>query len=107
VAPEKLENVLQASKFVEQIFVYGDSLQSCVVAVVVPNKEILLHWIQDHLHEVKDLATCCKNPQLINQILADLYAIGKIKLRSWEIPRAIFIELQPFTPGRPFIMLLS
>ena len=36
IAPEKLENVYIQSPYVGQIFVHGDSLQSWLVAVVVP-----------------------------------------------------------------------
>ena len=39
IAPEKLENVYSLSHHIAQIFVYGDSLQSCLVAVVVPEDE--------------------------------------------------------------------
>ena len=37
IAPEKLENIFVLSPFVEQSFVYGDSLKNCVVAIVVPD----------------------------------------------------------------------
>ena len=40
-APEKLENIFVLSPFIEQSFVYGDSLKNCVVAIVVPDiKEV-------------------------------------------------------------------
>ena len=41
IAPEKLENIFVLSPFVEQSFVYGDSLKNCVVAIVVPDKKEL------------------------------------------------------------------
>ena len=44
VAPEKIENVYARNKFVAQSFVYGDSLQAHLVAIVVPDIEILLPW---------------------------------------------------------------
>jgi long-chain acyl-CoA synthetase len=41
IAPEKLENIFVLSPFIEQSFVYGDSLKNCVVAIVVPDiKEV-------------------------------------------------------------------
>ena len=36
VAAEKIENVLLQSLLIGQCFVYGDSLQSCLVAIIVP-----------------------------------------------------------------------
>ncbi|KAJ3340874.1 hypothetical protein HDU93_006166 [Gonapodya sp. JEL0774] len=44
IAAEKVENTLQKSGFVSQIFVYGDSLQSFLVAVIVPDPEVLIDW---------------------------------------------------------------
>ena len=38
IAPEKLENVYVQSPYITQIFVYGDSLQSVLVAIGVPEK---------------------------------------------------------------------
>jgi long-chain acyl-CoA synthetase len=36
IAVERLENVYKGSPSVEQIFIYGNSYESCLVAVVVP-----------------------------------------------------------------------
>lgn len=36
IAVERLENVYKSSPCVEQIFIYGNSYESCLVAVVVP-----------------------------------------------------------------------
>jgi len=44
VAAEKIENVLLLSPFIEQVFVYGDSLQSWLVCVVVLEAEYLKSW---------------------------------------------------------------
>merc|ERR1711959_814018 len=39
IAPEKIENIYQSSLLIEQIFVYGDSLQHMLVAIVVPDAD--------------------------------------------------------------------
>ena len=44
IAPEKVENVYARSRFVAQSFLYGDSLKSCCVAIVVPDEEVLMDW---------------------------------------------------------------
>ena len=44
VVPEKLENKFVQSEFIAQIFIYGDSLQNYVVAIVVPDKVQLEKW---------------------------------------------------------------
>ncbi|CAE7161577.1 ACSL6, partial [Symbiodinium necroappetens] len=40
VAPEKLENLNVQSKFIAQSFVYGDSLKTQLVSIVVPDPEV-------------------------------------------------------------------
>lgn len=37
IAPSKIEDVYIQSQYIIQIFVYGDSYKSCLVAIVVPN----------------------------------------------------------------------
>ena len=34
IAPEKIENIMHQSQYVEQVFVYGDSLESSLVVIV-------------------------------------------------------------------------
>lgn len=42
VAPEKIENVYLRCPLISECFIYGDSLQSFLVAIVVPNKDVLM-----------------------------------------------------------------
>lgn len=41
IAPEKLENAYTEIDFVKQIFVYGDSLQSVLVGIIIPDEEVV------------------------------------------------------------------
>ncbi|KAI9990912.1 hypothetical protein PInf_018529 [Phytophthora infestans] len=41
---EKVEGVYLKSKYVAQLFAYGESLQSCLVVVVVPDPETAEAW---------------------------------------------------------------
>jgi hypothetical protein len=45
---EYLETVYMRSRYVLQIYVYGDSFQSYLVAVVVPNPEALIPWAKQN-----------------------------------------------------------
>ena len=42
IAPIKIEKVYAASEYIHEIFIYGDSLKSYVVAIVVPKIEKLM-----------------------------------------------------------------
>lgn len=44
MAPEKVENVYTRSPYVAQCYLYGDSLKSSCVALVVPDEEVLVGW---------------------------------------------------------------
>lgn len=48
IAPEKLENVYVQCPLVGQIFVYGDSLQAYLLAVIVPDPENLKKWMTEN-----------------------------------------------------------
>lgn len=44
VAVERVESVLKNCPLAEQVWVYGNSFESCLVAVVVPKEKALLAW---------------------------------------------------------------
>ncbi|MDT5233603.1 MAG: fatty acid CoA ligase FadD9, partial [Mycobacterium sp.] len=83
VTVSKLEAVFGDSPLVRQIFVYGNSARSYLLAVVVPTDDALAR------HDVESLKP------LINESLQDVArAVG---LQSYEIPRDFMVETTPFT----------
>ena len=46
IAPEKLENIYVQSKYIQQIFVHGDSLQTHIVGVIVVDPDSSKLWAQ-------------------------------------------------------------
>uniref|UniRef100_A0A3P8W275 Long-chain-fatty-acid--CoA ligase n=1 Tax=Cynoglossus semilaevis TaxID=244447 RepID=A0A3P8W275_CYNSE len=44
ISPEKIENIYIRSQPVAQLYVHGDSLQSCLVGIVVPDPEVMPEW---------------------------------------------------------------
>ena len=36
------------SKYVAQVYVYGDSLKHAVVAIVIPDEEVLMKWAKEN-----------------------------------------------------------
>ncbi len=52
---------------VEQIWVYGNSYESFLVAVVVPNKRELLAWAKEQGGLPSDFSELCDTPQVCPQ----------------------------------------
>jgi long-chain acyl-CoA synthetase len=48
IAAEKLENIFTQHELIKQIFVYGDSLQHFLVAIIVPDKEYFPKWAEQN-----------------------------------------------------------
>ena len=73
VAAEKLEIIYGASPFIAQIFVYGDSLQSYLVAMIVPEKDYVMKWAKGE-PELKDMSyeAICRSEVLHEAIQDDL-----------------------------------
>ncbi|CAJ0602991.1 unnamed protein product [Cylicocyclus nassatus] len=77
VAPEKIENIYVRSRFVAQSFVYGESLKTCLIAIVVPDAEELIPACQSHLQLTGTLEELCKNRHVVKMVLDDMVAVGK------------------------------
>uniref|UniRef100_A0A453HRQ0 AMP-binding enzyme C-terminal domain-containing protein n=1 Tax=Aegilops tauschii subsp. strangulata TaxID=200361 RepID=A0A453HRQ0_AEGTS len=77
IAPEKIENVYAKCKFIAQCFVYGDSFNSCLVAVVAVEPEVLKSWAALEGIQYEDLRQLCSDPRARAAVLADMDSIGK------------------------------
>jgi Long-chain acyl-CoA synthetases (AMP-forming) len=101
VAAEKIENVLNQSLFIGQNFVYGDSYQSSLVAIVVPDEEVVMQWAVecgDQSLTGLSFQALCKTDALQTAIMTDIQAIAKRNgLHGFETPKAIFLEPEHFT----------
>lgn len=97
VAAEKVEGVYLRSPFVAQLFVHGDSLQSCVVGIAVPEEEYLTKWAREQGIE-GDIATLCSKPEVKDAIMADLEVQAKEgKLRGFEKVKALHLDPEPWS----------
>jgi len=99
IAPEKIENIHIQSKFVMQSFVYGDSLQSHLVAIIVPDPEVIHRWAKDTGKSNVPFSELCNSRELNDIIMNDLNNLGKhAKLSGFEFVKAIYLESEPFSP---------
>ena len=73
VAAEKLEIIYGGSPFISQIFVFGDSLQSYLIAMIVPEKEYVMKWAKGE-YELKgrSFQEICNSKELYDAIRQDL-----------------------------------
>ncbi|XP_044486934.1 long chain acyl-CoA synthetase 6, peroxisomal-like [Mangifera indica] len=98
IAPEKIENAYAKCKFVAQCFVYGDSLNSSVVAVVSVDHDVLKGWAASEGIKYKDLEQLCNDPRTKAAVLADMDATGReAQLRGFEFVKALTLVHEPFT----------
>ncbi|KAJ4771911.1 Long-chain acyl-CoA synthetase 1 [Rhynchospora pubera] len=98
IAPEKIENVYAKCKFVAQCFVYGDSFNSALVAVVCVEPEVFKSWAASQGIKYDDLGQLVKDPRARAAVLAEMDEVGKeAQLRGFEYVKAVTLVLEPFT----------
>jgi len=81
VAVEKVEGCYQESHFINQIFVYGDSLKSYLVAIIVPDElYIRKSWCPENGIDANvAFEEICRNEQLKKAMMEDMGAMAKKK----------------------------
>ncbi|KAL5786612.1 hypothetical protein ACOSQ2_009004 [Xanthoceras sorbifolium] len=98
VAPEKIENVYSKCKFVAQCFIYGDSLKSCLVAVVAVDPDVLKGWAASEGIKFENLEQLCNDPRARTAVLNDMNEVGKEgQLRGFEFAKAVTLVPEPFS----------
>ncbi|KAJ3093634.1 Long chain acyl-CoA synthetase 7 peroxisomal, partial [Physocladia obscura] len=120
VAPEKIENIYQKCNFVSQIYVHGDSLQSELVAIVVPDAEYTISFARENGILPADtpnsgptpnnssphalLKKVCASEKMKELILKEINKTGKeFGLKGFEYVKAIHLESVPFSPENGLI----
>lgn len=97
IAPEKIEQVYCTNVYVSQVYVYGESLESYVLAVVVPNPESIATWANQH-GATSDVPSLCQDESLKAEILTSMLATGRANnLKSFEQVKDIYLHPEPFT----------
>ncbi|KAF9669957.1 hypothetical protein SADUNF_Sadunf13G0018600 [Salix dunnii] len=98
IAPEKVENVYTKCRFVSQCFIYGDSFNSSLVAVVAVEPDVLRDWAASERIKYDDLGQLCNDPRARAAVLADMDLIGKeAQLRGFEFAKAVTLVPEAFT----------
>ncbi|KAM3265527.1 long chain acyl-CoA synthetase 1 [Capsicum annuum] len=96
VALEYLEKVYGIAPIVEDIWVYGDSFKSMLVAVVVPHEGNIKKWADQNGHK-GSIPELCSLQELNQYVLLELKsAAERNKLRGFENIKGVILEPQPF-----------
>lgn len=96
IAPEKLENIYAQCTSIQQIFIYGDSIQHFIVAIVVPTPEQVRAFQQERglASEAEALASA----DLKAAIIKDMDAKAReYNLSSLEKVKRVHLTGEPFT----------
>ncbi|GJN29596.1 hypothetical protein PR202_gb17836 [Eleusine coracana subsp. coracana] len=103
VAVENLENVYGVLPEIDSIWVYGNSFESSLVAVVNPNQQEFERWAAQN-GITGSFAELCENSRAKEHILAELTKIAKEKkLKGFEFIKAIHLDPVPFDMERDLI----
>ncbi|CAN6326588.1 unnamed protein product [Urochloa humidicola] len=103
VAVEYLEKVYGFPPLVEDIWVYGDSLRSNLVAVVNPHEENTMKWAESNGYK-GSFSEICKLEGLMEYIQKELAAVAqKNKLRGFEYIKGIVLDPIPFDIERDLV----
>ncbi|XP_077570877.1 long-chain-fatty-acid--CoA ligase 1 [Stigmatopora nigra] len=97
VAPEKIENVYTHCAPVLQVFVHGDSLQSHLVGIVVPDPEVFVSWAKERGFD-DSYEELCQIPDVKKAVLEDMRAVGKeAGLKSFEQVKELYLHPETFS----------
>lgn len=75
VAPEKIENIYQKATLVGQAFAYGDSMQSVLVGLIVPDHDEAAKWGKAN-GAGDDIEALCGNNDFKGAVMAQLKAVS-------------------------------
>ncbi|XP_038680822.1 long chain acyl-CoA synthetase 1 isoform X1 [Tripterygium wilfordii] len=103
IAIEHLENIYNITPIVEDIWVYGDSFKSMLVAVVVPHEENTKKWA--YINGQKgSLSELCSLDLLRKYILQELKSTAeRNKLRGFEYIKGVILDPHPIDMERDLV----
>ncbi|XP_043559328.1 long-chain-fatty-acid--CoA ligase 6-like isoform X2 [Chiloscyllium plagiosum] len=97
IAPEKIENIYVRSEPVAQVYVHGDSLQSFLVGIVVPDPEVTEAWARKKGFE-HSYAELAKSEAFKKALMEDMVKLGQqAGLYSFEQVKAIHLHYEMFS----------
>jgi len=92
VAVENLENIYGSVSIVDSIWVYGNSFESYLVAIVVPKQPALVRWAHENGVD-GDFDALCDNAKVKEYALSEFSKTAKLNhLKGFEFLKAIHLD---------------
>lgn len=97
IAPEKVEGVMQRCSFISQVFIDGKNDKDYLVAIIVPDFEVVAKSLDAELDKL-DRVKLCRNFELKRSILEEIDTVGRAGgLKGFELAKKIHLHPDPFT----------
>jgi len=104
IAAEKLELIYSRSKYIGNIFVYGDGNATCIIAIVCPEPNFLNSLAEENGINEKDLDALCQNKEINKLVLEDLTLVAKeAKLAGFEVLKGVILTSMDWTPATELV----
>lgn len=100
VAPEKIEAVCLQAPLVSQAFIFGYSDKTSLVAILVPDGDVLKSWAnkQQCFTGTESMEELCNSNQLKTAIMKEMDDLAKeCGLKGFEKAKDVHINSEPFT----------
>ena len=105
VAPDKVQKILMNSKYVNQLFLHGESLFNYAIALVYPDLNECIAFLKENKklgdidYDKLTYNDICGNKIMEKEIVKDCDVVGrKLGLKGFELPKKIRIINEGFTP---------
>lgn len=95
VAPQKMENLLATSRYIDQVLVIGDRRKYCA-AIIVPNGEVVGKFAQGKGIAYPSLKELYRNPGVVKLIQSEVDAVNAQCASYEQIKKFILLD-QPFS----------
>ena len=100
IAPEKIENKLADCKYINQLFIYGDSFQSYLVGILNPKPKDVIDFLQKKgINATKDnYKDYFEDPDLIKDILTEIDRFSRSNdIKGFEIVKKVYLTKEEFS----------
>ena len=100
ISPEKIENILTGNKYVDQIFIYGDTLQNYLIGFIYPSKKEIIKLMQTKYNDINEenYKTKFDDEEIKKELVTDIGNYGrKNDLKGFELPKKIHLCKEPFS----------